>query len=240
MPDALTAPVGAIPHQRDRVTLGDCRRDFIRRTPPRMIVSGIAAALALRIALGSWSWHDLVVAGGLIAAQPFTEWLIHVYLLHSRPIRVFGREIDLITAREHRAHHEHPAELDGVLVPPYGLAVFLPLIALVMWAGSFAVNPVLGGDRLAGTATAILTGYLILFTYEWSHFLIHAPYVPKRAYFRSIRRSHRLHHYKNERYWFGVTSNLGDRVIGTHPEPGEVDRSGTARALHTEAERVGI
>jgi hypothetical protein len=217
--DSLTAPVEAIPRSGPRVTLADCWRDFIRRTPPRMLVGAMVAALALRLALGSWGWRDLVIAGGLVAAQPFT---------------------DLITAREHRGHHEHPANLDGVLVPWYGQAAFIPLIAVVMWAGSFAIHPLLGGDRLAGVATAILTGYAIFFTYEWCHFLIHAPYVPRRAYFKSIRRSHRLHHYKNERYWFGVTSNMGDRVIGTHPEPGEVDRSRTARDLHAEAERVGI
>jgi hypothetical protein len=51
--------------------------------------------------------------------------------------------------------------------------------------------------------------------------------VPRNRYYKAIRRSHHLHHYKNERYWFGVTSNMG----GTYPEAAEVPRSKTARDL---------
>jgi hypothetical protein len=43
-----------------------------------------------------------------------------------------------------------------------------------------------------------------------------------------------LHHFKNERYWFGVTSIVGDRVIGTLPDQREVPRSPTARTLRGE------
>jgi sterol desaturase/sphingolipid hydroxylase (fatty acid hydroxylase superfamily) len=77
----------------------------------------------------------------------------------------------------------------------------------------------------------MVAAYAILGAYEWCHFLIHSPYVPRGRYYSAIRRSHRLHHYKNERYWFGVTSNVGDRVIGTYPDPRAVKRSTTARDL---------
>jgi sterol desaturase/sphingolipid hydroxylase (fatty acid hydroxylase superfamily) len=96
---------------------------------------------------------------------------------------------------------------------------------------SFPINELLGGDRVAGTLTGIATAYAILGAYEWTHFLIHTPCVPRNRYYKAIRRSHRLHHYKNERYWFGVTSNMGDRVIGTYPEAAAVPRSKTARNL---------
>jgi hypothetical protein len=44
---------------------------------------------------------------------------------------------------------------------------------------------------------------------------------------------HRLHHYKNEHYWFTVTTaGTADRLFGTHPEPGSVQTSPTVRALH--------
>ena len=43
----------------------------------------------------------------------------------------------------------------------------------------------------------------------------------------------RLHHYKNEHYWFTVTSaGTADRLFGTHPEAGEVQTSKTVRQLH--------
>jgi sterol desaturase/sphingolipid hydroxylase (fatty acid hydroxylase superfamily) len=88
--------------------------------------------------------------------------------------------------------------------------------------------------RLAYATTGVLVSYTILAAYEWTHFLIHAPYKPRRRYFKAIWRNHRLHHFKNERYWFGVTSTIGDRVIGTMPDQRSVARSATARSLHAE------
>jgi hypothetical protein len=103
-----------------------------------------------------------------------------------------------------------PAELDGVLIPRYAVLIFIPLIALTVWALSFPIHPVLGGDRIAHAATGLLVSYVILGAYEWCHFLIHTPYRPHGWYYRTIWRGHRLHRYKNEHYWFGVTSTIGD------------------------------
>jgi hypothetical protein len=45
--------------------------------------------------------------------------------------------------------------------------------------------------------------------------------------------NHRQHHYKNEHYWFTVTSaGTADRVLGTHPDAGAVASSPTAKNLH--------
>jgi sterol desaturase/sphingolipid hydroxylase (fatty acid hydroxylase superfamily) len=231
--DHLTAPEGAIArrHPAGRLTLADCLRAFMRRPSPWFIGAAVAAALVARVAVGRWDWRDPLIAVVLVAAQPFTEWAIHVYLLHSRPIRVGGRRFDLPAAREHREHHEAPAHLDGVLIPTPVIAGAIPLIAIVAVGVGYGLNPLIGGDRVAGTLTGILTAYAILAGYEWCHYLIHSPYVPRGRHYAKVRRSHRLHHYKNERYWFGVTSNLGDRVIGTNPDAAEVPRSPTARNL---------
>ena len=49
-----------------------------------------------------------------------------------------------------------------------------------------------------------------------------------------VWRNHRLHHYKNEHYWFAVvTAGTADRVLGTYPEPSSVASSPTVKALHT-------
>ena len=46
-------------------------------------------------------------------------------------------------------------------------------------------------------------------------------------------RNHRLHHYKNEHYWFTVTSaGTADRLLGTYPDPAEVRTSKTVKNLH--------
>ena len=65
--------------------------------------------------------------------------------------------------------------------------------------------------------TTLAAGYLMLLTYEWTHFLIHSKYRPRHAYYRLIWRNHRNHHFRNENYWFGVTMDLGDRVLRTAP-----------------------
>jgi sterol desaturase/sphingolipid hydroxylase (fatty acid hydroxylase superfamily) len=231
--DPLTASADAIPRRDPAVlSLGDCWRAFIRRPSPPLLATAIVAALALRIVLGAWDWRDLVVAVGVIALTPVVEWAIHVYLLHARPIRVRGRRYDLIAAREHRAHHMAPTELDGVLIPTYAVGIFVAQIALTTWLVSFPVQLVLGGgDRLAHAATGLLVSYAILGIYEWCHFLIHTPYRPQGWYYRTIWRGHRLHHYKNENYWFGVTSTLGDHLLRTAPSQSEVPKSHTARTL---------
>jgi sterol desaturase/sphingolipid hydroxylase (fatty acid hydroxylase superfamily) len=234
--DPLTAPTQDVPTRagKSAVTLGDCARAFWRQPSPPYLAGAVLVALALRVVQGSWSWRDIVMVAGLIAVTPFVEWAIHVYMLHSPPFNLLGRRVEMLTAREHRAHHEAPGVLDGVLLPVYGVLVFLPLIALANWGMSFPIALVLGGPRLAYATTGVLTSFTILAAYEWSHFLIHTPYRPKGRYFRAIWRNHRLHHFKNERYWFGVTSTVGDRVIGTLPDQREIPRSPTARSLHSE------
>lgn len=232
--DRYTAPADTVPSRSKTVSLGDCWRAFWRQPSPPYLFGAVGIALALRVVQGAWSWRDLVMAAGLVAATPFVEWLIHVYMLHSPPFDVRGKRVEMLTAREHRAHHEAPSVLDGVLLPVYGVLVFLPMIALVDWALSFPIGLVLGGPRLAYATTGVLVSFTILAGYEWTHFLIHTPYRPKGRYFKAVWRNHRLHHFKNERYWFGVTSTVGDRVIGTMPDQGSVPKSATARTLGVE------
>jgi hypothetical protein len=231
----LTAPADSIRRRNpDVLTLGDCWRSFVRRSTPPLLAAAVVAALALRLAVGDWDWRDAAVIVAVIAGTPVAEWAIHVYLLHAKPIRLGRYRYDLLAAREHRAHHMAPAELDGVLIPTYAVAIFIPLIALTVWALSLPIHTLIGGDRLAHAATGLLVSYAILAAYEWCHFLIHTPYRPRGRYYRSIWRGHRLHHYKNEHYWFGVTSTVGDHILRTAPVQSEVPKSPTARTLGVE------
>jgi hypothetical protein len=230
--DPLTAPSEAVPTRRaGDPSLLDCARVFVRQPSPPYLFGAVALALAGRAVQGQFSWRDLVMVAGLIAVTPFVEWAIHVYLLHARPVTLLGRRIELLSAREHRAHHEAPAVLEGVLIPVYAVLVFLVAIAIVNWALSFPIQLVIGGLRLAYATTGVAASFAILAAYEWTHFLIHTPHRARRRYYKAIWRNHRLHHYKNERYWFGVTSTVGDRVIGTLPDQRSVPRSPTARSL---------
>jgi len=230
--DPLTASASAIPASPGRpgLTLLECARVFLRFPSPRLIAVALAVALAARIAVGAWSWLDLVLGGLLIAFQPFSEWLIHVGLLHSKPRRLGPLTIDPPTARVHRYHHRHPTALDTVLLPWLGVLFILPGIAATMWLLTWPWTSV-GGDHTALFVSTTLCGYALLATYEWCHFLIHTPYQPRTRYYKSIRRTHRLHHFKNEHFWFGVSSDAADRVLGTYPDHRAVPKSRTVRNL---------
>jgi hypothetical protein len=217
-------------------TLGACWREFMGHFSPRAVLVAGGLALAARVYVGQWSWRDLVPPLALLAAQPFVEWAIHKYLLHLAPIEVLGRRLELYGSIQHRTHHLSPSDLDRVLLKPIEVVSFVVQIALVMGLIALALDTPLGWPLLPQMLTGIAFAYLGLFRYEWSHFLIHTPYVPKTRWYRAIWRNHRLHHFKHEGYWMGVSSNLGDRLLGTDPDQRAVPRSPTARTLGVETE----
>jgi hypothetical protein len=179
-------------------------------------------AIGARLLLRRWRWRDGAIAFGIVALEPLTEWLIHVFLLHFRPRTVAGRGVDPLVARKHRAHHEDPRNAELVFVPMPVLKTALPA-AVLGWC--------LAERRLRPALTGIATSYAMLTTYEWTHFLIHSSYRPKHRPYRGIWRAHRAHHYRNEHYWFGVTMHGADRLLGTYPERDQVPVSPTARTL---------
>ncbi len=211
---------------RERVSatsLSDEIRFFARQITPRIITPLLVVALVIRIGLGGVTPGDWLVIVGLLASQPFSEWLIHVFILHWKPKKVFGRTIDPLVARKHREHHADPKQPEWIFIPLPVLAKAVPATAILY----LLVFPTLD---LA--MTAMSTGLAILLTYEWTHYLIHSRYKPKTGFFKYIWRAHRLHHFKNENYWFGVTNPLGDHVLGTFPAKDAVDTSPTAKTLH--------
>lgn len=207
------------------VTLRQEARVLFGFPGPRLILAAFVAAAVARAVVGRWEWLDLVVPLAVLALEPFTEWLVHVLLLHLRPRTIGGRRIDPLVSRKHRAHHEDPKDRELVLVPLPVLAVGLPVAALLV---------VLLADRLGPGLSGLVAGYAMLLAYEWTHHLIHSTYHPQGRYYRRIWRAHRLHHFRNEHYWFGVTMTLGDHVLRTAPAKESVPLSPTARSLHAD------
>jgi sterol desaturase/sphingolipid hydroxylase (fatty acid hydroxylase superfamily) len=85
---------------------------------------------------------------------------------------------------------------------------------------------------LAWTAMISFGGAALL--YEWIHYLTHTSVTPNTRWFRKVRRNHRYHHYKNERYWYAFVLPQVDTLFGTDPRPQEVETSATARNLGVE------
>jgi Fatty acid hydroxylase superfamily len=209
---------------RKGFSLRDARREFLKYPSPWAIGTTLVAALTARIVVGDWQITDALVPVMMLALFPFFEWVIHVFVLHWRPKRVGGLTIDPILAREHRRHHIDPRSIP---------LIFIPWKAL-LWAVPLAVAVAL----LAFPRPSLGLTFLVFLTvlgvgYEWTHYLIHSDYKPKSTVYRAIWRNHRQHHFKNEHFWFTVTSSgTADRVLGTYPDVATVETSPTAKNLH--------
>jgi sterol desaturase/sphingolipid hydroxylase (fatty acid hydroxylase superfamily) len=197
-------------------------REFTRFVTARRLAGMLATATAVRVALGGWRRLDLVVAAALVGLQPFSEWVIHVAILHWRPRRILGRDVDLRIGRLHRKHHQSPKD------PRY---LFIPLRAIHRYAVLDTGLLVLAWRFAPAIATGVAVATALTLVYEWTHYLIHSDYQPRSRLYRGVWRAHRLHHFRNENYWFGVTGHLGDRVLRTYPAKDAVPLSPTATTL---------
>lgn len=109
--------------------------------------------------------------------------------------------------------------------------LFIPLRwCLYLVAGLILVGVFIPG--WSNRSSWYVAAFAMALTYEWVHFLIHTDYKPRTYPYRMLYNHHRLHHYRNEQYWFGITNTLGDHVLGTAPDKNDVPVSATAKNLH--------
>lgn len=209
--------------RRTTQSLGATWRAFWRHPSPWLIASFLAGGVTWRATINDFSWTELVTPVILVALFPVTEWVIHVGILHWRPRRLGPVTVDSLLARKHREHHCDPRLLPLVFIPWQVELWLLP---------SYVVTAVLAFPSPAG-ATFLVAVTALMFGYEWVHYLVHSDYKPGSRAFRAVWRNHRLHHYKNEHYWYTVTTaGTADRLFGTFPDPAEVRTSKTVRDLH--------
>lgn len=210
-------PVRFESHTRVRDIVGI----YFRFGSPRLLMGLLVTAVFARIVVGEWSWWDVAVVVIMIAAQPFVEWLIHTFILHFRPRELGGRIVDLHIAKRHRAHHVDPKQIAGVFIPLRPLILGIPVLVVAV----LLIFP------LPIALTILVVQFAIGNVYEWTHFYIHSGCKPKNRYAAYIEKAHRLHHYRNENFWMGVTNHTADHVLGTFPEKDEVPASPTAKTL---------
>ena len=190
----------------------------------------VAVAAIVRIALGGYGWFDLVVVVATLVLTGPIEWVIHRGLLHAPEDST--RMVKFHTGSGHREHHLDPNNVGWALLSWQDALVFS--IMLTGWSAlwSLPVAWAVGAPLLESFLSATLLALLGLAHYEWTHLLVHTRYRPKTRYYKRIAKNHRLHHFRNEHHWLGVTSNLGDRILGTLPEnKSDVPLSETARNL---------
>lgn len=207
------------------LTLTQALAIWVRELQPKFLLLHLLAWVGYRVYLlghGDWGVWDLAPVVLLLAVHPLAEWIIHVFILHHRPRKLLGLRWDYHAARMHRLHHRDPWDLRFVLMPLPIMVLGLGLGAAVFWL----ITPSPGVWATTMIMTAGIAAY-----YEWIHFLTHTSYRPKGRVYKQQQRLHRLHHFKNERYWMGVTRHLGDKLLGTFPDPAEVETSKSARTL---------
>ncbi|OYD06240.1 sterol desaturase family protein [Paludifilum halophilum] len=166
-------------------------------------------------ALSTWA----AIGAGMLAYAT-SEYVIHRFLFHLKP----PRQPWLLKLLK-RLHYDHHADPDN-----------LKLLFLPIWY-SFPLIGLVGGAAYLLTADGVLTvafvtgvvGYLLY--YEWMHYIAHRPVKPLTPWGRWMKRMHLWHHFKNERYWFGVTHPLLDWSLGTWKDEKSTERSATVRNL---------
>jgi len=210
--------------RRTSLTLAGAWSAFWRAPSPWLIGGFLLGSVVGRVVVGDGGWWELAIPTALVAAFPLIEWVVHVAVLHWRPRDLGPIHVDSLLARKHRAHHADPRDLPLVFIPTLVLAWLLPAYVVLGWL----VMP-----TAASALTLLVSVYAIMFGYEWVHYLVHSDYRPRSRRFRHVWRNHRLHHYKNEHYWFGVaTAGTADRLLRTYPATADVTTSPTVRVLH--------
>lgn len=151
------------------------------------------------------------------------EYFTHRYQLHAPPWDLQG--LRRVERTQHTDHHRDPHRIDRLFVPVRDTIPIAGVLTLIYF--------LLTRDWLI--ARALLFGNLAGFLYyEHTHFIAHVNVTPTTRWGRYMKKVHLWHHYKNENYWFGVTSPLFDLLLGTYRDPSEVEKSPTARSLHDE------
>ncbi len=197
---------------------------------PQVIALACIVTLLVRGLVFEYSWADLWVIVGIIAFWPFQEWIIHAWLEHLPALR-FGKHIlELVITKTHRAHHRNPWNPKYGLTTTYFVVLFLGGVPMI-WSMGYAF----GFVSMHAILTGILVTFLFILNYEWVHYLIHTSYTPHTWFYRRLWRNHRLHHFQNENYWFGLTMLTGDRLLGTQPLKEKASRSKTVLNLGVEA-----
>ncbi len=203
-------------------TAPEAVRTFFSYTSPRVLLVLVTLALAARLYLGQYRLLDLGIALAIFAYWPINEWLIHVLILHHKPRTVLGRRWDYFVAHKHRKHHRDPWHLPLVFIPEHIFPLSIPALVGLSWL----VTP-----DLSTAATFLLVYLAFSLHYEWVHYLAHIAWCPSLSYYQRRVREHRLHHFRNEKYWWGVSLGMGDRLFGTYGTHDSVPKSDTTGTL---------
>ncbi|WP_167201468.1 sterol desaturase family protein [Paenibacillus sp. BK720] len=185
-----------------------------------MMMTAVLIGLAAWAMIEAVTWYSSVFfMAGLIGFM-FSEYLTHRFFFHLKAPKnpLFLKFLK----RLHYDHHTDPHDLKLLFLPVWyslpNLGVFALLFYLI--SGSLAFTLAFAAGLVA-----------MLLVYEWKHYVAHRPIQPKTRFWKWNKRMHLLHHFKNENYWYGVSTPLVDAIFGTLKEEKDVPTSATAKNL---------
>ncbi|WP_064093554.1 sterol desaturase family protein [Rossellomorea aquimaris] len=150
----------------------------------------------------------------------FSEYLTHRFLFHLKPPK--NQMMLNFLKRIHYDHHKDPHDLHLLFLPIwYSLPNFIILCSLFYVIFQNAEYALAFGGGLIS----------MLLMYEWKHYVAHRPIKPRTKFGRWVKKVHVLHHFKNENYWYGVSTPFVDVLFGTLKNEKEVETSKTVKEL---------
>jgi sterol desaturase/sphingolipid hydroxylase (fatty acid hydroxylase superfamily) len=141
----------------------------------------------------------LIFFGG-ISFWTFFEYIIHRFVFHWISDNHHTKNISYII---HGNHHEFPKDRQRLFMPALPTIILSAIIFIILFS--------LMDNNVFVFFPGFILGYLF---YASMHYAIHA-WPPPFKWLKPIWRSHHLHHYKNDKKGFGVSTHFWDKVFGT-------------------------
>ncbi|PFD38758.1 fatty acid hydroxylase [Bacillus cereus] len=172
-----------------------------------------------------FTWIGILSCLAGVVFYTLNEYVTHRFLFHIKPPK--NRFLLKMLRRLHYDHHVYPDDLKLLFLPVWyslpGFAIYL--FVLYGFTKSVTVTLSFGIGMI-----------IMLLVYEWKHYIAHKPIRPFTKFGRWLKKQHILHHYKNEKYWFGVSNPVYDFLFGTYKDGKDVELSETARNLEKKKE----
>ncbi|WP_408608652.1 sterol desaturase family protein [Exiguobacterium flavidum] len=183
-------------------------------------MSGLLLAMVIYVLTTPLSWWLPVsfVLGLFVFA--FSEYLTHRFLFHLKTPK--NKFMLKFLKRLHYDHHAKPNELHLLFLPVWYSIPNLGVLAVIAYfaTGSLPLTLAFASGLVA-----------MLLVYEWKHYVAHVQLKPRTRFGKWMKKTHLLHHFKNENFWYGVSNPLGDLVFGTLKDEKDVPMSKTAKDL---------
>ncbi len=203
-------------------TLSDTFGFFARQDSPRITALACASFLIARATVGQWRLADVFVGIAVACSWHIQERLLHEYVSHMRARRFLSSTLMKRLSERHHLHHRDPWRTRTLFINTAAYWYTVPSVFGVLFVITRDIRLTLSGS---------CAYFLTLLCYEWVHCLIHTSYVPRSGWYRRRWWNHRLHHFQNRRYWFGITSPMWDSVLDSRPNPSDIETRKDWRSL---------